>query len=130
MLECILQALSKLLLIQVPRNLTPVVPSELAVNTQFRQGLSTIKTTNKLLARKRELGLPTGNFEDNTANFDDIMLKETVDAIFQAMQTEARVTVGVQPGQLVNGSGVGNLGGPIAVAASTTSFGRGGATIQ
>jgi hypothetical protein len=91
--------------------------------------MSAIRATEKVLMMKRELGLPTGNLTDGTANDDDILWYTAIKAIIDEITNEAKITTTSIPGTQVAASG-GNAGGPIVVYGATTSFSDGGVIIS
>lgn len=120
--------LSKLLDLSVVAP-SPPIPSPACTLSSNRSGLSAIKTTFSILARKKELGLPVGEYEDGSMNQNDLLINAIVTEIFKALQEDAKITVGINPGQTIQGTGA-NAGGPVTVIGSTVTFGSGGAVIQ
>ena len=108
---------------------SPVIPSPTCTLSSTRSGLSAIKTTFAILARKKELGLPVGEYEDGSMNQNDLLINAIVTEIFKAIQEDSKITVGINPGQSIQGSGS-NVGGPIVVVGTTITYGSGGAIIQ
>jgi hypothetical protein len=108
---------------------SPSIPATACVLSTSRSGLSALKTTFAILARKKELGLPVGEYEDGSMNQNDLLINAIVTEIFKAIQEDAKITVGIEPGQTIQGTGA-NAGGPIAVVGTTLSFGSGGAVMQ
>jgi hypothetical protein len=127
-MKSILNKLSKLLDFNIGR-IKPPVPPPLVLLSQTRSGLSPLKITQAILAKKKELGLPTGNLEDGTANYDDIIIKEIVTQVIKAIQEDARITVVIPPGTPLIASGA-NSGGPLIAHGTTLSFAIGGALIE
>lgn len=112
-------------LLKVPKTKKITIPSPLIVNSKNRPGLSPIKMANEVLEYKRELGLPVGNFDDGTANYDDLLILKIFQVLVENLQTEAAITVSISPGIKVSGSA-----GPVPVQGATTEFAVGGAIIQ
>ena len=52
-----------------------------------------------------------------------------VEEIVKALVTDARITVTINPGQTINGTG-GNVGGPVTVIGQTLTLGKGTGLIQ
>jgi hypothetical protein len=127
--KSITDAVSKILSIKDTTK-APKIAKPIIVNSQFRTGLSALKIANNVLQKKRELGLPTGNYEDGTANFNDIIIKEIIDQILIAIQEDAKITISIPPGSPVTASGIGGDGVPVVVQGATTAFQSGGAIIQ
>lgn len=108
---------------------SPTIPSPTCTLSSTRSGLSAIKTTFAILARKKELGLPVGDYEDGSMNQNDLLINAIVTEIFKAIQEDSKITVGINPGQSIQGSGS-NGGGPVVVVGTTITYGSGGAIIQ
>jgi len=105
------------------------VPKPTVYLSNTRNGMSAIRATEKVLLAKRELGIPTGNLTDGSANYDDILWYTAIKAIIDEITIEAKITSTSIPGTQVVASG-GNAGGPIVVYGSTTTFTDGGAVIS
>lgn len=106
-----------------------VVPSPLVTLSQFRGGMSALRAANKVLEKKKELGLPTGNLTDGSANDDDILWYTAIKAILHEITVESKITTATLPGTQVVAAGA-NVGGPIVVYGSTITFGQGGTVIE
>jgi|LakMenEpi03Aug12_release.lakeMendotaPanAssembly.Ray.scaffolds.fasta_scaffold2022641_1 hypothetical protein len=106
-----------------------VVPPQLAALSKSRGGMSAIRAANKVLEKKKELGLPTGNLEDGSANDDDILWYIAIQSMVDEITKEAKITSTSIPGTQIVASG-GNAGGPIVVYGATTSFSDGGTIIE
>jgi len=106
-----------------------VVPPQLAALSKSRGGMSAIRAANKVLEKKKELGLPTGNLEDGSANDDDILWYIAIQSMLDEITKEAKITSTSIPGTQIVASG-GNAGGPIVVYGATTSFSDGGTIIE
>ena len=104
------------------------IPKELTYLSNNRNGMSAIRATEKVLVKKRELGIPTGNLLDGSANDDDILWYTAIKAIIHEITTEAKITATSIPGTQVTAAG-GNVGGPIVVQGTTITFSEGGAVI-
>lgn len=86
---------------------TPVIATPLILASKNRKGLSSIEITQRILKVKQQLGLPVGTLPDGTPNLDDIMIGVIVKEIINALQTDARISVAVQPNSgIVNAQGV------------------------
>jgi hypothetical protein len=127
-MKAILNKISKLLDFNIGR-VKPPVPPPIILMSQTRSGLSPLKITQAILAKKKELGLPTGNLDDGSVNYDDIIIKEIVTQIIKAIQEDARITVVIPPGTPLIASGA-NAGGPILTHGATLSFAIGGGLIE
>jgi hypothetical protein len=127
-IEEIVKTLNKAVDIKVGGG-TPMIPPPLVLGSQSREGMSALKITKAVLAKKSELGLPTGNFEDGTANYDDIIIYEIVSQILKAIREDANIQVVIPAGTALTGTG-GNTGGPVQIVGMTTAITTGGAIIQ
>ncbi len=106
-----------------------VIPQPLVALSKTRGGMSALRAANKVLEKKKELGLPTGNLADGSANFDDILWYTAIKAIMDEITNEAKISSTSIPGTQIIASG-GNAGGPIVVYGSTTTFADGGTIIE
>jgi hypothetical protein len=127
-LDAALNTLNDILSIKPPPNLG-TIPSPIVVLSKTRNGMSALRATNKVLEKKKELGIPTGNLTDGSANDDDILWYIAIKAIIDEITNEAKITSSAIPGTQVVASG-GNVGGPIVVYGSTTTFANGGTIIE
>ena len=75
------------------------------------------------------MGLPVGNYEDGSANVNDILWLEAMKAIVAEIQENGKITVVIPPGTQLIASG-GNAGGPIVVYGTTTTPTTGYAVMQ
>jgi hypothetical protein len=106
-----------------------VVPQPLVTMSQFRSGMSALRAANKVLEKKKELGIPTGNLTDGSANDDDILWFTAIKAILHEISIESRITSNMLPGTQVVAAGA-NVGGPVVVYGSTVTFAQGGTIIE
>jgi hypothetical protein len=127
-LENAISTLKNILSIKPPPNFG-IVPPPLVVLSKTRGGMSALRAANKVLEKKKELGIPTGNLTDGSANYDDILWYTAMKAIIDEITNEARITSVDNPGTQVIASG-GNSGGPVVVYGATTFFSDGGAIIE
>lgn len=104
---------------------TTLPPPLILTGGSIRPGLSARDIAARVISRRSEAGLPSGDIFPNHPNTDELMARIITEEIISALLTEAVVQVAVYPGQTVNGSGIGNLGAPIAVMGATTSIGIG-----
>jgi hypothetical protein len=127
-LDAAINTLNDILSIKPPPNLG-TLPSPIVVLSKTRSGMSALRATNKVLEKKKELGIPTGNLTDGSANDDDILWYTAIKAIIDEITNEAKITSSDIPGTQVVASG-GNVGGPIVVYGATTTFANGGTLIE
>ena len=109
---------------------TTLPPPIILTGGKLRGGLSARDIAARIISRRSEAGLPSGDIFPNYPNSDEIMERIRIEEIITALLTESVVQVAIQPGQTVTGSGVGNLGAPIAVQGATTSIGSGSGIIS
>jgi hypothetical protein len=105
------------------------VPTPVVALAKTRGGMSAIRAANKVLEKKKELGLPTGNLEDGSANDDDILWYTLTKALMDEITNEAKISSTSIPGTQIVASG-GNAGGPIVVYGSTITFSDGATIIE
>lgn len=127
-LDAAINTLNDILSIKPPPNLG-TLPPPIIVLSKTRGGMSALRAANKVLEKKKELGIPTGNLSDGSANNDDILWYTAIKAIIDEITNEAKITSSTIPGTQVVASG-GNAGGPIIVYGSTTTFANGGTIIE
>jgi hypothetical protein len=106
-----------------------IVPQPLVALAKSRGGMSALRATNRVLEKKKELGLPTGNLADGSANFDDILWYTAIKSILDEITNEAKISSVAIPGTQIVAAG-GNAGGPITVYGSTTTFADGASIIE
>lgn len=117
------------LLLKIRPKVAPTIPGPAILLSQNRPGMSPINVAMRVLAKKKELGLPVGNYDDGTANYNDIIILEIVKQVIAEIQESAKVTVFVPPGTQVVTSG-GNAGGPVVSYGNTITPTTGYAVIQ
>ena len=108
---------------------SPTIPFPLIFLSAQRSGLSALNIAMKVLAKKKELGLPVGNYEDGSANANDLMWLAFAQATVSEIQENGKITVVIPPGTQLIASG-GNAGGPIVVYGTTTTPTTGYAVMQ
>ena len=127
-LEAALNTLNDILSIKPPPNLGSI-PKEVVVLAKTRGGMSATRAANKVFEKKKELGLPTGNLPDGSANFDDILWLTFAQAIIEEITVHAKITSTSSPGTQIVAAG-GNAGGPIVVNGQSITFSNGAAIIE
>jgi hypothetical protein len=127
-LEAGINTLNDILSFEPPPNLG-TIPSEIIVLANSRSGMSAIRATNKVLEKKKELGIPTGNLPDGSTNDDDILWYTAIKAIIDEITNEAKITTSILPGTQLTAAG-GNAGGPISVYGISTTFAKGSTIIE
>ena len=104
---------------------TTLPPPLILASGKIKSGLSARNIASRIMSRRSEAGLPSGDIFPDSPNTDELMERIRAEEYVTALISEAVVQVAIQPGQLVTGSGIGNLGGPIAVQGSVTTIGTG-----
>lgn len=117
-------------LLTVPKPPAPSIPAPLILATKVRAGLSAQKIAAEVIKRRAEAGLPVGNLPDGSVNPDEMLEIIRAQVYIDALATEARISVVIQPGTGVAATGVDATGTPVQVAGITTTFGIGNAIIQ
>lgn len=119
MLTSFLGSLGKLLSLR-PNKPAPVVPVEvLLLGGRQRPGLSSTRMYADFLARKQEMGLPTGDYPDGTPNYEEQLFMLMFDVLVKGIQEDLRVTVAIPPSIPLQAQGA-SPAGPVAVIGSTT----------
>lgn len=128
LLENAIVLLKDILSIKPPPNFG-TIPSPLVTLSKTRGGMSALRAANKVLEKKKELGIPTGNLTDGSANDDDVLWYVAIQAIIDEITQEAKITTASLPGTQIVAAG-GNAGGPITVYGTTITFADGGTIIE
>jgi hypothetical protein len=128
-LAAAINTLNDILSIKPPPNLG-TIPPPIVVLSKTRGGMSSLRAANKVLEKKKELGLPTGNLADGSANFDDILWYTAIKAIIDEITNEAKITSASLPGTQIAASGTDAEGMPVVVYGSTITFADGGTIIE
>lgn len=108
---------------------TPTIPTPLIMLSSTRTGMSPLNIAMRVLAKKKELGLPVGSYDDGSANSNDIIILEICKQLVAEIQENAKITVVIPPGTQVIASG-GNAGGPVVSYGNTITFTTGYAVVQ
>ena len=106
------------------------VPPPLVLAAADRSGLSATKSTQNILKKKQELGLPVGTLDDGTTNLDDIMIGYIIQEIFRALQEDAKIQIAVEQFGSVTSSGVAGPGIPVTTEGVVTTIQTGGGIIS
>ena len=100
------------------------------LTTKLRPGLSPTKISAEIIKRQTDAGaIPIGIRDDGSENMSEKMERIRVDVIVKAIIRDARITVTIDPGALIQGTG-GNGGGPITVVGQTLTIASGTGLIQ
>ena len=116
--------------IDASRTPPPEIPSILLLaGAKLRTGLSPITISSRIITRQAEAGAPAGVLPSGGTNISEIMEMIRVEEIINAIQTEARIDVAINPGIPLTATGS-NAGGPIQVIGLTTNIGSGNGIIR
>jgi hypothetical protein len=96
-------------------------PPLILLGAKMRPGLSANKIASRIISRQSEAGLPVGDVFADGPNTSEAMEAIRAEEIVNAILTEAKVTVAIQPGIQVSTVGVGNLGAPVVSQGATTN---------
>ncbi|HWY35652.1 MAG TPA: hypothetical protein VNX68_13485 [Nitrosopumilaceae archaeon] len=77
-----------------------------------RPGLDSDVTSNAIISRFSEFGIPNGPLENGQPNVMELFTKGLIEEIYDSIHNEMRVDVAVDPGIVVNSTGA-NSGGPV-----------------
>lgn len=113
----------------IPTVKMPTVPSVLILmGAEFRNGLSPRRIAHRIIVDQGRIGAPMGDLPDGSPSITEQMELIRVQAIVEALQTEAKIEVAIAPGQQVDGTFVGVGSGYIK--GLTTTIGSGSAIIR
>lgn len=108
----------------------PEIPSLLLLaGAKLRPGLSPTTIAAKIISRQHESGAPTGVLPSGNRNISEAMEVIRVEEIINAILTDARVDVAINPGIPLQANG-GNGGGPVVVLGQTIGIGNGNGIIR
>lgn len=107
----------------------PIPTPLILIGVPRRGGLSAIKISSRIIARKSEAGLPVGVLPSGAINPEEIMWRIVVEEIINALQQEAVVSVAIPPGISLTAAGISPTG-PVSVFGSTIYYAKGYGVIQ
>lgn len=96
-------------------------PPLILAGAKMRPGLSAKKIAARIISRQSEAGLPVGDVFADGPNTSEAIEAIRAEEYVNALITEAKVTVAIQPGIQVSTVGVGNLGAPVISQGATTN---------
>ena len=97
----------------------PIDPASI-LTTASRSGMSPRKTWSNILSQLPSAGAPFGPLPSGAENVSEKVLYVQTKEMIKAIQQDARTTVSIPPGILVNGVAMSPVG-PLPVIAVTTS---------
>lgn len=108
----------------------PEIPSLLLLTgAKMRPGLSPILIASKIISRQSEAGAPIGVLPSGGRNIAEAMEVIRVEEIIDALLTDARIDVVINPGIPITAQGA-NAGGPMISIGQTISLGSGNGIIR
>lgn len=126
-IEDLLNGLNKVLNVKTS---TPMIPAPLIIiGSQNKSGLSAIKIASRIIARKSEAGLPTGNLPSGSISPDEIMWRIVIEEIIRGFQQDGIIDVAIPPGTTVASAGT-SPAGPVTTVGSTINITRGYGVIR
>lgn len=87
---------------------------------KFRPGLNSDIISSTIISRFEEIGIPSGPLEGGQPNVMESYTKVMTDEIIEAIQSDMRVDVAVDPGMVVNSAGA-NAGGPVVTTGANSA---------
>jgi hypothetical protein len=123
----VIKALLKLF--KIPSLPAPPVTKIQTLSSSLRPGLSATKIAAEIIRKQSFAGAPVGTLDDGSQNISEKMEAIRVQEIINALISDARITVTLYPGQVIQGMGA-NAGGPVPVIGATTTLGTGTGLIQ
>jgi hypothetical protein len=108
----------------------PLPPPLILFGAKLRPGLSAQSIAAEIISKQSNTGRVVGDVFADGPNVEEAMEVIRVKAIIDALLTEAKVDVVINPGISVSTVGVGNLGAPVIGNGATTSFGIGDGIIR
>lgn len=115
---------------KIPDVPAPPIPPYIILKSSLNAGLSARKTASNIIARQSEAGAPFGPMPSGADNISEKMEQIRVEEIIKALQEDARITVVIPPGILVNGTAISPVGPLPVVGATVTPFHQGYGVIQ
>lgn len=117
-------------LLKVPKPKDPQISSVIVLASKSRSGMSAQEMAAEVIRRRSEAGLPVGLLPDGEPNPDEQMEIIRFQVLLDALSSQARTTVAIQPGISFVATGQTGTGQPVIVKGSTTGIGVGSAIIQ
>jgi len=128
-LDSIIGGFGKILQLSNTIKTPGVQPLIILIGVPQRPGLSAIKIASKIISRKSEAGLPIGVLPSGNVSPDEIMERIRIEEIINALQLDAKITIGIPMGIPLQANGIGPTG-PVSVVGSTIKSVKGYGIIQ
>lgn len=103
----------------------PLPPPLILLGGNLRPGISASEIASRIISRQSEAGRPVGDAFADGPNNEEAMEVIRIQEILDAILTESKVEVVIQPGIGIMTVGIGNLGGPVISQGATTTPGIG-----
>ena len=116
-------------LFKVPMSTSPTMPTPAILAGKTKPGLSPTQIAARIIKRQSEAGLPVGALPSGQTAPAEIMERIRVEEMVKALMTEAVVSVAIQPGTAIQGTG-GNAGGPVQIIGTILGIASGNAQIS
>jgi hypothetical protein len=110
--------------------LEPLPPPLIMFGAKLRPGLSAQSIAAEIISKQSDSGRVVGDVFADGPNVEEAMEVIRIKAIIEALLTEAKIEVVINPGIAVQTMGVGNLGAPVASQGATTAMGIGAGVIR
>lgn len=110
--------------------LTPLPAPLVMVGSKLRTGLSAQNIAAEIISKQSNAGRVVGDVFADGPNVEEAMELIRVQAIINALLTEAKIEIVVPPGVSVTTVGVGNLGAPVTSQGATVTMGIGSGVIR
>lgn len=102
---------------------TPLPPPLIMVGAKLRPGLSARNIASRIISRQSEAGAPTGDIFSEDNNISEAMETIRIQEIINAIHTEAKVEMVIEPGSIRTTTlGIGNLGAPVSSTGMNTNI--------
>lgn len=105
-------------------------PPLILLGGNLRPGVSASKIASRIISRQSEAGFEVGDVFGDGPNKSEMMEVIRVEEILQALLTEAKIEVVIQPGINIMSVGIGNAGAPVISQGATTTPGIGVGVIR
>lgn len=116
--------------LEASRTPPPEIPSILLLaGAKLKPGLSPLLIASKIISRQSEAGAPVGVLPSGSKNISEAMEVIRVEEIINALQTDARIDVAINPGIPLTAQGS-NAGGPVLSVGQTIGVGSGNGIIR
>jgi len=109
-----------LFLLNEDREILPKPSLKQILAAKARPGLSSDILSASIIARFPEIGIPTGPLVGGSPNVMEEFVKVVCEEFIDAIRSDMRIDVALDPGAVVVANGA-NAGGPVVAVGSTTA---------